>query len=111
MKAADYLMSRGWWKDAEGCGDDGEGELEWIDPQYEAIYPLTRALVIQRARDATEERAAWVAFAAARLAIGHRAGPEDRPYTEGAYYTGAAVGEADAMLTAYRARFAVEVEP
>ena len=56
MKAAEYLVSRGWWKDAEGCGDDGEGELEWLDPQYESIYPLTRAVTIQRARDAAEER-------------------------------------------------------
>jgi hypothetical protein len=71
VKAADYLKARGWWRTSDSCGDDGDGELEWLDPAFESIYPLARAVTIQQARDAAEERrcvADAIANAASRFA-------------------------------------------
>ncbi len=105
MIAADYLKSRGWLD--TGVADDGVDC--WADPTALEMDGLAEedALTIQRARDATEERAAWVRFAAARLAWGI-AGSSEGP--ERWDSIGEEANEADKMLALYRARFAVEVE-
>jgi hypothetical protein len=62
------------------------------------------ALTVQRARDAAEERAAWVRFAAALMSTCDQDGvwTGDHPST---------VSErADAMLTEYRKRFGASPE-
>lgn len=104
MTAADYLTARGWTPcTGEPSRDKG---ARWIDPVTgDSIYQ-SRALVIQRARDAAEERAAWVAFAAARSAIGE---PIGDGRVMGAYAENGAAEAADALLREYRARFAVEI--
>jgi len=71
VTAEKYLESRGWWRTPDGCGDDGDGELDWLDPAFESVYPLSRAFQIQQARDAAEERrcvADAIANAASRFA-------------------------------------------
>lgn len=102
MTAAEYLTARSW------VANDKDGGT-WLDsrhvgtpiansPWFDGAIDTASALAIQRARDADDERKAWVAFAAASLASPM---PRSNP--------GLAVW-ADDMLDAYRARFAVEVE-
>ena len=131
MSAAEYLTARGWspgqieppfktWRDPsvnrmaqESAGNDRDSFTVATDD----------AITIQRARDAAEERAAWVRFAAAvqiadqmhgiaqhrdDVAEGERQGEED--YAPGCTAGNVAEG-ADDLLAEYRARFAVEVEP
>lgn len=96
-----YLTDRGW----VDCGDD-----LWRAPPSPLgtyMYAEVNALIVQRAWDAADERAAWVAFAAADIGAAimdarhsHHIGPEL------ARHMADAVGlVADAMLDAYRARF------
>lgn len=101
MTAAEYLVERGWTTD----GDD-----LWSDPDGVAALSEEHAVTIQRARDAEEERKAWVAFAAAMAPAlmqhgGRYTAPDDSPIG----FDEAVKRVADGMLDAYRARFAVEI--
>lgn len=102
-----YLEARGWtsgapryadhWRDPAVARDAQDGPNGSFDA---FMVPTSDALTIQRARDAEEERAAWVRFAAP---LQHRMTPE---------VTGAqnlAAHHADAMLRLYRARLSVEI--
>lgn len=95
MTATEYLTARGWIFTGNHLKPDGDNS--WVDPSW-AGYPGTTAslsiregsaLTVQRARDAAEERAAWVAF-------GAQTGGSKNPF-------------ADNMLKQYRERFAVEI--
>lgn len=86
LSAAEYLKERGW----APYNDDGD---RWCAARVDGWHFTDAALLIRRARDAEEERRAWVAFAASPSA---------------AKEPNAAI-VADAMLDDYRARFAVEV--
>jgi hypothetical protein len=90
MTAAEYLRERGWSPCTEG------GTNAWSDPAGNGSYSDTTAdgVTIQRARDAEEERRAWVAFAAAARRVS---------------YEEQAAQSADMLLAQYIARFAVEV--
>lgn len=67
MTAAEYLTARGWYE-----REDGFGAMEWLDPADAGNNcDLETALVVQRARDAAEERkcvAEAIANAASRYA-------------------------------------------
>ena len=92
MTAAEYLTARGWtaWDTAR--------QHEWCAEATNGARTATAsAVTIQRARDAAEERAAWVAFAAGATADARNIS------------TMMVCEDADALLSAYRARFAVEV--
>lgn len=81
MTAAEYLKSRGWLLLEAG---------DWCDTVTARLGTIAQCLAIQRARDAVEERAAWVAFAAGTARTG-------------------SVADADLFLHSYRARFGVEI--
>ncbi len=72
MTAADYLRARGWRPYYATMGDYAEGKIDgWTDPLPSREDRLVEADAIdaQRARDAEEERKAWVAFAAAAASM------------------------------------------
>ena len=79
-----YLESQGWIHDNEG----------WRNFDVFGISAVEQALTIQRARDAAEDRAAWVKFAAAG-SVGDA----------GSYTLKDSAKAADALLDEYRARF------
>lgn len=93
MTAEQYLSARGWTIDEEW----------WSDPVRGNLVDVDVALAVQRARDADDERKAWVAFAAASQSVPFADGGQ------GANATAGAANDGDAMLAAYRERFAVEV--
>jgi len=105
MTAAEYLVTRGWTVTAE---DPRTREQTYADPLDQNIDAVGEedALAIQRARDAEEERKAWVAFAAARLSVND---PQCSGADSCALSPTIAAEHADRALAAYRARFAVEV--
>ena len=104
-KTTAYLKARGWIEITDPqSGDFGE----WFDPLYIGQHDIVpddvpnssliadEAMTIQLARDAAEERAAWVRFAAAGLASPQMAsGP-------------LMASHADDMLAEYRTRFALK---
>lgn len=114
MAESEYLKSRGWVP-----GRIVDGSAGWFDPLYfGAPYtPMTNcrslteewALIIQRARDAEREAAAWVQFAAPLA--GGKLPPEaaDVPDLE-AMVARLAGKLADAFLVEYRKRFALSGE-
>ncbi len=115
MTAAEYLVSRGWLPTHPAyLKAHPEDEEVWFDPRWTGApaasgddgMVMDRAITIQRARDAAEERAAWVAFAAA-AASGLWA--HTGFCSMGQNSSSAEI--ADEMLAEYRARFAVEVTP
>ena len=103
---AEYLTKRGWsTTDADWRRINRIEAVEWIDPLIAVDAPpcpIDRAVTIQRARDAAEERAAWVRFAAAERAWG---GVDDQGNPHGNSVDDSAVA-ADDTLARYRARFA-----
>lgn len=100
MDDRQYLKARGWALDGDSCasGDNDHFIGLAMDGQLHSV-PVKSAVAIQTARDAAEERRAWVQFAAALMATSDAQG----------MWTGtdaAQVGAtADGMLTEYRARF------
>ena len=119
--AAQYLADSGWyptdpswrkdsgvtavsWSDTTATTGEDESSVGWV--------PQSTAVVIQRARDAADERKAWVAFAAAAIptvmAIVDR-GSTIKVNGEAAAGPTATAALADELVAAYRARFAVEI--
>lgn len=108
MTAAEYLAARGWIYTGTTERDQVRCYADPAHQEHDAIGEDT-ALVLQRARDAEEERKAWVAFAACAAPALMRLGgkftaPDDSPIG----FDEAVARMADGMLDAYRARFAVE---
>lgn len=92
---AEYLTKRGWIK-AQGSAPD------WYDPINNRGTDTATAVTIQRARDAAEERAAWVAFAANLASM---VGADGDGAAVPMLSAGSLAREADALLAQYRARF------
>lgn len=104
MKAADYLKIRGWVRIAT---DDGfERYSDSADLEMRNLVE-DDAVTVQRARDEEKAREAWVAFAAARLAMGVAEGETTMDHF---YDVTGAAKEADQMLALYRKRFCPEVK-
>jgi hypothetical protein len=93
----EYLTRNGWHR----------SYLVWYDPLHgREVETDAEALCIQRARDAAEERKAWVRFAAAATSLVHHdAGGMCSPSSGPALSCTDIAGLADAMLGAYRSRF------
>ena len=101
MTARAYLELRGWTLHDQPADPSIK---EWWDSQEVTAATEEEAVTIQRARDAAEERAAWVRFAsriASAPAIGYSLEDSARII----------FGGADALLAEYRKRFAVEIDP
>ena len=96
--AQKYLESRGWLY--QWTTDDEKVERVYLDLAGTTSQGLweSKALIIQCARDAAEERSAWVAFAAS--IAGSASTPHSLEDAKRIIFTGA-----DLMLSAYRARF------
>ena len=90
MTIKEYLALRGW------VHDDDEEPYYWASLGSGcsmSTEPQSRALVIQKARDAAERRAAWVTFATSAAVI----------------RVGMVADHADTMLEEYDSRFGVEL--
>ena len=115
MTAREYLTARGWH---HVTGITSSPKAKWYDPTqpFDGEYDVeeSRALGIQRARDAQEERAAWdryFAHATASVASSLLASPPlaEMAEREGATVNGMAAASADKGLAERRARFHVEI--
>jgi CelD/BcsL family acetyltransferase involved in cellulose biosynthesis len=115
MTAAEYLTARGWVASSKN---------KWADPLHasapwassDSVAPFVEvgdAMIIQQARDAAEERAAWVQFAAAAIS-GANKSVKGIAATNGEHWNivaGYVKGQADSLLDEFKQRFAVELKP
>ncbi len=103
---ADWLAARGWVRESNRwCDPLHHGAPEGIED--DASLHIDSAATIQRARDASDERKAWVAFAAGLLMSPAEAHVADVVEHIELVCVGTGV-IADRMLTEYRKRFAIE---
>lgn len=103
-----YLKSRGWVRYV-GTNPRVSQNERWFDPEYvgrsdKAAPGVSHqtALIVQRARDAAEERGVWRDAAAAAIAHGH--GPRNES-GECCFSTHQVSQIADTVLAAYRERW------